>query len=85
MIQGIPDANPSSAHNFQADYESETFVLGLSQKFRSTSYPLFEGNVVTIDGDSSDVHTIKQAFPLTITDGVISNAFPSLKDYNNFL
>ena len=84
MIQGIPDANPSSAHNFQADYESETFVLGLSQKFRSTSYPLFEGNVVTIDGDSSDVHTIKQAFPLTITDGVISNAFPSLKDYNNF-
>ena len=54
-------------------------------KMRSTSYPLFEGNLVTVDGESSPVHTIQETRDGSGTaNGTISTAFPALKDYNNF-
>ena len=83
MIQGIPHST-SASHDFQADYEVDTLELGSPLVMRSTSYPLFEGNLVTVDGEASPVHTIQQDIPLTISDGTITNVFPALKDYNNF-
>ena len=86
MIQGIPDSNPSSAHDFQAYYEVDTLDGGGSPlKMRSTSYPLFEGNLVTVDGESSPVHTIQETRDGSGTaNGTISNVFPSIRDYKNF-
>jgi hypothetical protein len=86
MVQGIQDSNPSSAHDFRAYYEVDTLDGGGSPlKMRSTSYPLFEGNLVTVDGESSPVHTIQETREGSGTaNGTISTAFPALKDYNNF-
>ena len=85
MIQGIPNSDVSSIHNFRAYYEVDTLDGGGSPlKMRSTSYPLFEGNLVTVDGESSPVHTIQETRDGSGTaNGTISTAFPALKDYNN--